>query len=135
MRIILLRIFLLPILLIFIAGCATSHEKLESYVGVDIQEVVADYGNPDVAFVMDNGRRDFQWTMQMSSSMPAQAISPGAPTNPADQFDPNIEVSPLTPMYGGQAIAAECSYIMITHWDDAKKIWIVSDYQKPKSGC
>jgi hypothetical protein len=130
-----LRIVLLPILLFFIAGCTTSHEKLESYVGQDIQEVVADYGNPDVAFVMGNGRRDFQWTMKMSSSMPAQAISPGALTNPADQFNPDIEVSPLIPMYGGQAVASECSYIMITHWDEANKKWIVKAYQKPKSGC
>ena len=130
-----MRIFLLPILLFFIAGCTMFHEKLESYVGKDIQEVVADYGNPDVAFVMDNGRRDFQWTMKMTSSMPAQAISAGALTSPADQFNPDIEVSPLIPMYGGQAVASECSYIMITQWDEARMKWIMTGYQKPKSGC
>ena len=130
-----MRTSLLSVLLFYIAGCAASHEKLESYVGLDIQEVVAEYGNPDVAFDMGNSRRDFQWTMRKSSSMPAYDISLGALTNPAEQFDPDIKVNPEVPRYGDQAIAAECSYIMITNWDNDKKTWVVKDYQKPKSGC
>ena len=69
-----MRNILFSILVIPIAGCATSHEKLASYVGQDVQQVVADYGYPNVAFDMGDGRRDFQWTMKMSSSMPAQVI-------------------------------------------------------------
>jgi len=135
MRVIPLRIFLLLILVFLISACATSHEKLASYVGQDVQEVVADYGNPNVAFDMGNGRRDFQWTMNLSSPIPAQAISTGALTNPAELFNPDIEMTPITPMYGGQLVASECSYTMITHWDDTKKVWIVKAYQKPSSGC
>lgn len=135
MRIILVRNILFSILVIPIASCATSHEKLASYVGQDVQQVVADYGYPNVAFDMGDGRRDFQWTMKMSSSMPAQAISIGGLTNPADQFNPDIEMTTIITMYGGQPVASECSYTMITHWDDIKKIWIVTAYQKPRSGC
>lgn len=130
-----MRIFLLPILAVLLSGCTTSHEKLASYVGQDVKEVMAEYGNPNVAFDMGNGRRDFQWTMNMSSSMLAHAISTGARTNPADQFNPDIEMTPINPMYGGHPVASECSYTMITHWDGTRKIWIVTAYQKPTSGC
>lgn len=130
-----MRTYIYLLFVLFLWGCSTPHDKLESYVGLDIQEVVADFGNPDVAFVMDNGRRDFLWTMKKSSSMPAYDISPAALTDPAEQFDPEIKGKSITPAYGGQTIAAECSYILITNWDDEKKTWIVTDYQKPRSGC
>ena len=126
-------IYLLFVLLMW--GCTTSSEKLEPYVGMDLQEVVADYGYPDVAFDMEYGRRDFLWTMKQSSSMPAYAISPAALTDPVEQFDPDMKGKSITPAYGGQTIAAECSYILMTQWDESKKTWIVSAYQKPKSGC
>jgi len=126
---------LLPILAFLISACATSHEKLASYVGQDVKIVVADYGNPNVAFDMGDGRRDFQWTMNLSSPIPAKATSTGALTNPAALFNPDIKMTLIIPVYGGQPVASECSYTMITHWDDAKKIWIVKDYQKPSSGC
>jgi len=130
-----LRMFLLPILVLLIAGCATSNEKLESFVGQDVRKIVADYGYPNVAFDMGNGRRDFQWTMKISSAMPAQAISIGALTNSTDPFNPDIEMTTVIPMYGGQPVAAECLYTMMTRWDDTRKTWIVTGYQKPKSGC
>ena len=130
-----MRIFLLPILVFLITGCTTSHEKLAPYVGQDVQEVVADYGNPNVAFDMSDGRRDFQWTMNMSSTIPAQSISMGGLTDPDDQFNPDLKMTTIIPVRGGQPEAAECSYTMITHWDDIKKIWIVTAYQKPRSGC
>ena len=135
MRVISLRIFLLPILVFLITGCTTSHEKLAPYVGQDVQEVVADYGNPNVAFDMSDGRRDFQWTMKMPSSISAQAISRGALTKSNDQFNPDMEMRMLIPMRGGQPVALECSYTLITQWDDTKSIWIVTGYQKPTTGC
>ena len=131
----LLRICIPAILVFSIAGCASSHDKLEAYVGMDIQEVVSEFGNPDVAFDMGDGRRDFMWTTKQSSSMPAYDISLAALTSPVEQFDPEIKAKPLIPGFGGKPIAAECSYIMITHWDEAKKTWTVSAYQEPKSGC
>ena len=130
-----MRIFLLPILVFLQSACTTSHEKLASYVGQDVQQVVADYGYPNVAFAMGNGRRDFQWTMKMSSTMPTQAISTGGLTNPVDQFNPDLEMTTITPRYAGEPVASECSYTMITQWDDTKKLWIVTAYQKPRSGC
>lgn len=130
-----MRAYVFPLTVCLLISCTASHEKLESYVGLDIQEVVTDFGNPDVAFDMGNGRRDFMWTMRQSSSMPAYDISPGALTNPADQFNPDIKGNTEMPRYGGQAIAAECSYIMITNWDIDKKTWVVNDYQRPGSGC
>ena len=102
---------------------------------MDIQEVVAELGYPDVAFVMSDSRRDFQWTKKSSDSMAAYDISPGGLTSPAEQFDPDITGKTLTPEYGGKTIAAECSYILITQWDESKKTWIVTKYQKPASGC
>jgi len=132
---ILIRNILFSILVFLIFGCATSHEKLASYIGEDIKQVVADYGYPNVAFDMGKGRRDFQWTMNTSSTIPAQAISTGGLTKPADQFNPDLEMTTITPMYGGEPVASECSYTMITDWDDTKKIWIVTAYQKPRSGC
>ena len=130
-----MRNTLFPILAFLVSACATSHEKLESFIGGDIQEVVADYGYPNAAFDMGNGRRDFQWTMNMSSTIPAQSISMGGLTNPVDQFNPDLEMTTIIPMRGGEPVASECSYTMITRWDDSKKIWIVTAYQKPRSGC
>ena len=130
-----MRIFLLPILVFLLSACTASHEKLAPYVGQDILDVVADYGNPNVAFDMGKGRRDFQWTMKMSSTMPAQSISMGGLTNPAEQFNPDLEMTTIIPIFGGEPVASECSYTMITHWDDTRKIWIVTAYQKPRSGC
>jgi hypothetical protein len=130
-----LRNILLPILVLIIISCAASHEKLEPYVGQDVQQVVADYGYPNVAFDMGNGRRDFQWTMNMPHSIPAQSISRGARTYSTDMFDPDVKMTNLVPTSGGQPAAAECTYTMITQWDETKKIWIVTGFQKPGTGC
>jgi len=130
-----MRNILLPVLVVIISGCSAAHEKLEPYVGQDIQQVVADYGNPNVAFDMGKGRRDFQWTVEMSTAIPAQAISTGARTRSADMFNPDIEMTTLIPMSGGQPVASECSYTVITSWDDTMKIWIVTGNKKPRTGC
>ncbi len=130
-----LRHLLMPILVFFVSACTSSHEKLATYVGQDIQQVVAEFGYPNVAFDMGDGRRDFQWTVKMSTTRPAQAISRGAVTNPADLFDPELEMTRIAPMYRGQPVAAECYYTMITQWNDNSKLWIVTGYQKPRSGC
>ena len=130
-----MRNILLPVLVVIISGCAAYNEKLEPYVGQDVQQVVADYGNPNVAFDMGKGRRDFQWTVKMSTAIPAQAISRGARTRSADMFNPDIEMTMLIPMFGGQPVASECSYTVITSWDDTRKVWVVTGNKKPRTGC
>ena len=130
-----MRYSLIFIMVFLITGCGTSHEKLTSYVDQDIQQVVSDFGNPNVAFDMGNGRRDFQWTIKQLSARPSQAISRGALTSPIDMFDPDIGMDTITPMYAGQPVAAECYYTMITQWDDSRKTWIVKNYKKPRTGC
>ena len=130
-----MRNILLPVLVVIISGCAASHEKLAPYVGQDVQQVVADYGNPNVAFDMGKDRRDFQWTMKTQSAIPAQAISRGARTRSADMFNPETEMTTLIPMSGGQPVASECSYTVITSWDDTRKIWVVIGNKNPRTGC
>ena len=125
-------IFLLMAL--FVTGCATKDDKLQAYVGEDIQEVVAVFGNPYVAFDMEEGRRDFQWVIT-SSTLPSYPISSGALTDPAKQYVPDIKNETITPMFNGLVVKSECLYTMVTHWDESAKSWIVTDYHQPTSGC
>jgi hypothetical protein len=119
---------------LFVSGCATKHEKLETYVGEDIQEVVAVYGYPNVAFDMEEDRRDFQWVIT-SSTQPSYPISSGALTDPAKLFVPDIKEKTITPMFNGAVVTTECLYTMVTHWDEDAKSWIVTGYQQLTSGC
>jgi hypothetical protein len=119
---------------LFVSGCATKHEKLEAYVGEDIQEVVAVYGYPNVAFDMEEDRRDFQWVIT-SSTQPSYPISSGALTDPAKLFVPDIKEKTITPMFNGAVVTTECLYTMVTHWDEDAKSWIVTGYQQLTSGC
>jgi hypothetical protein len=95
---------------------------------------VAVYGNPYVAFDMEEGRRDFQWVIT-SSALPSYPISSGALTDPAKQYVPDIKNETITPMFNGLAVRSECLYTMVTHWDEDVKSWIVTDYHQPTSGC
>ena len=119
---------------LFVSGCATKHDKLQGYVGEDIQEVVADYGYPNVAFDMEEGRRDFQWGIT-SSTLPSYTISSGALTDPAKLYAPDIKKKTITPMFNREVVKSECLYTMVTQWDEAAKSWIVTGYQQPTSGC
>ena len=125
-------IFLLMSL--FVSGCATKHDKLQAYVGEDIQEVVAVYGDPYVAFDMEEGRRDFQWVIT-SSALPSYPISSGALTDPAKQYVPDIKNETITPMFNGLAVKSECLYTMMTYWNEDAKSWMVTDYHQPTTGC
>jgi hypothetical protein len=125
-------IFLLMTL--FVSGCATKHDKLQAYVGEDIQEVVAVYGDPNVAFDMDKDRRDFQWVI-ISSILPSYPISSAALTDPAKQYAPDIKNKTITPMFNRKVVKSECLYTMVTHWNEDVKSWIVTGYQQPTSGC
>lgn len=130
-----MRAFLNIGVILLIAGCASSHPKLQSYVGKDIQNVVVDYGYPIVAYEMGDGRRDSQWVMDQSSSRSTQVMMTGALTEPAEQFEPNIKTISMTAMSGDLAKVSQCMYTMITRWDDEKKTWIIKGYQKPTSDC
>lgn len=125
-------IFLLMVL--FVSGCAVKHDKLQAYVGEDIQEVVAVYGHPDVAFDMGDGRRDFQW-VRISSTLPSYAISPGALTVPAKQYAADYKKKMITPMFNQEGVKSECLYTMLTRWDEDAKSWIITGYHQPTSGC
>jgi hypothetical protein len=125
-------LFLLTAL--FISGCAVKHDTLQAYVGEDIQKVVADIGYPKVAYDMEEGRRDFQWIME-SSTVHSYEISIGALTEPEKQFDPDIKLESITPMFDSKAMTSECLLTMMTRWDKDTKSWVVIDYQQPTSGC
>ena len=125
-------IFLLMAL--FVSGCAVKHDKLQTYVGEDIQEVVAVYGQPNVAFDMGEGRRDFQWVIT-SSTLPSYPISSGALTDPAKQYVPDIKNETITPMFNGLIVKSECLYTMVTYWNEDAKSWMVTDYHQPTTGC
>jgi hypothetical protein len=119
---------------LFVSGCATKHDKLQAYVGKDINEAVTALGHPTVAFDMQEGHRDFQWVIT-KSTLPSYIISTGALNDPAQQFDPAIKTRTITPMFDGKVIASDCVYTLLTHWFEDKKSWIVFGYQIPTSGC
>lgn len=125
-------LFLLTAL--FFSSCAAKHDTLLAYVGEDIQKVVADIGYPKVAYDMEEGRRDFQWIMK-SSTVHSYDISIDALTDPAKQFDPDIKLGSITPMFDSKAMTSECLLTMMTRWNDDTKSWVVIDYQQPTSGC
>ncbi len=122
------------VMALFVTACAAKHEKLQAYVGEDIQKVVAVYGYPTVAFDMQAGRRDFQWVV-ISTREPSYEISPGALTDPAKQFDPDIKPESITPEFAGKVVTSKCLLTMLTRWDEDAQSWIVTDYQQPAGGC
>ncbi len=130
-----MRFSLVLFVMLFFAACTATHEKLEAYIGQDIQHVVADYGNPNLAFDMEDGRRDFQWVVARSEPVAAQLVSKGALRGQSEMFNPETEMTMISPSYGGKPVAAECLYTLIARWDESGKIWVVTGYQEPRPGC
>ena len=130
-----MRFSLILLLILFLAACAATHDKLEAYIGQDIQHVVADYGYPYLAYDMGDGRRDFQWVVARSEPVAAQLVSKGALRGQADMFNPDIKMTMITPTYAGRPVASECLYTFITRWDESGEIWVVTGNQKPRTGC
>jgi len=125
---------LIIVTVLLVTACAAKHDELQTYVGEDIQKVVADYGQPHLAYDMGGDRRDFQWIMK-SATVPSYDVSSGALTDPATQSDPAIKSARITPMYDGKQVATECLLTMVTRWDEDTKSWVVTGYQQPTSGC
>jgi hypothetical protein len=128
------KFFILLLIAIFFSACTTQHAELDRYVDNDIQDVIAAYGQPVVAFQMEENRRDFQWVIS-SGDVPSYSISTGALLTSSEQIEPANDNETITPMFNNIPLMSECIYTLKTRRDDDTERWIVTGYQKPAAGC
>jgi hypothetical protein len=128
------RVWAFLLMSLILIGCTTKHARLEAFVDDDIQHVVTEYGQPQVAYDMGNKERDFQWVVSTSES-PSYPVSTGALIETNKQFEPNSLKQIITPMFNDKPVKPGCVYTFKTQWDDDTKSWIVMSYHKPTSGC
>lgn len=107
---------------------------MDEFVDKEIQDVISAYGQPLVAFQMEENRRDFQWVLA-SDRIPSYSVSEGALRASEKQLENESEQETITPMFGAKPIISECIYTLISHWDSDTQRWIVTGLQKPTTGC
>ena len=129
-----MKSYILLVGAIILSACSTQHAKLDEFVDKDIRDVIAVYGQPLVAFQMEENRRDFQWVLD-SGHIPAYSVSGGALMVPEKQLGVSNENETITPLFDNKPITSECIYTLISHWDADAQRWIVTSYQKPVPGC
>lgn len=123
------RAFVTLLFVAFLAGCAS--QIMQSYVTKDVREVMIDYGPPQNAFDMGDGRRAFQWVMRSSYTTPTNVATSGNVT----AYGNSAWVNSNTQITGGQTINSRCVYTIFGRWDDSRKGWTITEFKKPNLMC
>ncbi len=124
-----MKIFTTFIGILVLSGCAS--QIMNSYVGNDVREVMVDYGTPDNAFDMGNGRRAFQWIMNDNYTTPTTVTT----TANINTYDSNSWVNSNTIITGGQTMNSKCIYTMFGRWNEDRQGWYITDFKKPSLMC
>jgi len=110
---------------ILLAGCATT--IMQGYVGKSITEPILDYGPPTNAVDLPDGRRAFQWEINVSGVIPITS------TNSATVWGGGTPalVTGTTTSY--VPTSSQCVYTLFARpkGDD----WIVTGYREPNLNC
>lgn len=112
-----------------VTGCAS--QIMKGYVGKPLQEAMVQYGPPQNAFDMGDGRRAFQWSMENSYTTPTFATNSGTaiPIGNSVYWTQNTQIS------GGQPITQKCVYTLYARWSESAHSWIVEGFAKPRYMC
>ena len=133
----------------FLCGCAS--QIMKSYIGKDIREVVVDYGQPQNALDMGDGRRAFQWIMTKSRTTPVVVSTSGTSTTSSAingtvtgtlnnsyvraKANSTTWLNSNTQITGGETIVSECVYTLFATWNEASKSWQVVGFREPRFTC
>lgn len=120
-------------ILLLISGCAS--QIMESYIGQPVQNVVLDYGLPESAMDLPDGRRAFQWIMIHTKARPARVETRSYGTLSHNVASSDIWLTSRSKISGGGVIENRCIYTLITEWRDDGKAWYVVSYRRPSLKC
>lgn len=112
-----------------VGGCAST--VMKGYVGQPLQAAMVDYGPPESAFDMGDGRRAFQWSMTSSGQAPTYVTNTGraVPVGNSVWWTQNTQIS------GGGTVTSKCLYTLYARWDDGSSSWRVEGFEKPRFMC
>ena len=117
-----------------LSGCATTH--MQSYLGKDMQEVIADSGPPAKEITVSQTRRAFQYNWDYNAFNPGPNSYKLEPPGKHSQTAPKgftIQHGYLIPnmdmMVGHATLRPDCAITYIAEWDDTQQKWIVVDYR------
>lgn len=123
------------IILVSVLICGCASQIMQSYIGKDLREVMLDYGEPENAFDMGDGRRAFQWVIRSSYTTPVTVTTNGTVSTNVSAYRSKSWVNSNTTISGGQTIESECAYTLFAVWNTSTNSWVVTDYRKPKTMC
>jgi hypothetical protein len=118
-----LWIFALSVLL---TGCAT--DKMRSFIGQDIRNVVLAYGPPTNQVDLGGNARAYQWNKVSVSTTPVNAVS----TTSKDKKGKKTTTTQYT---GGDQSSETCIYTFITSFNPSLNAWIVTNIREPSFSC
>ncbi len=116
-----------------LSACASS--IMQSYVGKSVQDVMLDYGAPDNAFDMPDGRRVFQWVKESSYTTPINVHTSGRGTGSVYGRNITSWTSSNSVITGGQTVKSDCVYSLFAEWNKSVKAWYITGFKKPNLMC
>lgn len=113
-----------------LTGCATSASIMESYKGKDVTDAILDYGAPSNIIEISEGKRIYQWGMNIKSHTPATSYTNGSVSSYTNNL---ANFNAVTQHYGGYTSTNSCIYNLYAEKVDSS--WVVTGYKKPRRGC
>ena len=101
-------------------------------MGKSVTDAMLDYGAPQNAFDLPDGRRAFQWVYNTTY------VTPTTTTTNANVVGGGYNmawVNSNTTIAGGQPLTARCVYTLIGTWDAGQQTYIITEYRKPSFMC
>lgn len=122
------HILLAVLIISVLSGCVTL--DMQSYVGKDIRNVMLDHGPSVHQYNMGHGVKAYQWEMINRYREPVTASTTGyVPINKSGIVSAN------TIYTGGGAHISKCFYTFLTKWNELTKMWVITGFRQPVSGC
>ncbi|MDX8410454.1 MAG: hypothetical protein R8K46_01080 [Mariprofundaceae bacterium] len=117
-----------------LTGCATTH--MQSYLGKDMRDVIADNGPPVKEIEVSETRRAFQYNWDYGTfghSTTSYNLEPPGRNGKTAPKGFTVQYGYLIPnadmLTGHVALKPECAITFITEWNEALQKWIVVDYR------
>jgi hypothetical protein len=110
-----------------LTGCVT--EKMQTFVGRDVQSLIVAYGPPTREIEMPGGAKAFQWERTATSTTPVSAR-----TMEKEGRDKGSKITQTT-VSGGQTTTTRCLYTFVADWTPPLNAWIVTSFNQPSYDC
>jgi len=121
--------FVVTLLAGLLFGCAS--QIMQAYIGKSLTEPIFDYGPPESAFDMGDGRRAFIWNITSESYIPRNS------TINASVIGNQLYASTYTT--GGYVASNQCAYVLFAKRTnnavEGPAAWTVVGFRPPRLGC